>query len=113
MYIDYDADTYPFHGMFYRSGIDTDKPLLEQEEEKIVVLDTRCDITEGGTSKNESFISASFSIYFPFDEDKEFSVKRGDMFEGNMFGMEVNGKVLGVFPSDLGGAVAYLDDKDV
>ena len=113
MYIDYDAETYPFHGTFYRSGIDTSKPLLEQKDDNIVVLDTRCDITEGGHGNNNKFISASFSIYFPFDKSTEFPVKRGDMFEGNMFGMEVNGKVLGVFPSDLGGAVAYLDDKDV
>jgi hypothetical protein len=35
------------------------------------------------------------------------------MFTANMYGIEVNGKVVGVFPSQLGGVTVYIQDLDV
>jgi hypothetical protein len=35
------------------------------------------------------------------------------LFEGDMYGAKVNGKVVGVFPSQLGGIKVYVQDLDV
>ena len=39
--------------------------------------------------------------------------KLGDLFEADMHGLIVNGKVVGVFPSQLGGVTVYVQDTDV
>ena len=90
------------------------KPLDEQVEEKIIVFETECDITESSHSWSRNFIWAKYAIYFPFDKEKdEVVVRMGDLFEANMHGLIVNGKVVGVFPSQLGGVTAYIQDTDV
>jgi hypothetical protein len=53
-------------------------------------------------------------VYFPLDkENDEVVVRLGDLFEANMYGLIVNGKVVGVFPSQLGGVTVYIQDTDV
>jgi hypothetical protein len=37
----------------------------------------------------------------------------GCLFEAEINGLLVNGKVVGVFPSQLGGITAYIQDTDV
>ena len=37
----------------------------------------------------------------------------GDLFEADVYGMRANGKVVGVFPSQLGGVTCYVQDTDV
>lgn len=113
MYIDrHDIKEYPFFGKFVTFGIDDSKPLNEQVEEEIVVLETECDIQESSKTDNKGMITASFNVYFPFDKTKDFAVRRGMTFIGSMYGMEVNGNVIGVIPTQMG-AVAYLADKDI
>ena len=105
---------YPYKGTFFRIGIDESKPLDEQVEEKIIVFETECDITESSHSWSRNFIWAKYAIYFPFDKEKdEVVVRMGDLFEANMHGLIVNGKVVGVFPSQLGGVTAYIQDTEV
>lgn len=113
MYIDYnDISEYPFTGEFYRTIIDDDASLLEQEssENEQIILNTKCDIQNVSQSRGSTLISASFVVFFPFNE--EISIKRGDMFRGSMYNMDVNGKVVGVFPTQLKGCVVYIDDKN-
>lgn len=106
-------EEYPFRGAFYEYRIDKTKPLKEQREEEILLLETECDIQEVGKSKSGGVINASFNVYFPFDKEKGINIKRGNTFKGTMYGMEVNGKVIGVFPTQMGGCVVYLTDIDV
>lgn len=115
MYIEYNkTQDYPYYGYFYRVGIDEDLPLDQQKEEKIVVFETRCDITESSHSWSRNFIWAKYAIYFPFDKDiEDIAVRMGDLFEANLYGLIVNGKVVGVFPSQLGGVTVYVQDSDV
>jgi hypothetical protein len=40
-------------------------------------------------------------------------IKNGVLFEGDMYGAKVNGKVVGVFTSQLGGVKIYVQDLDV
>ena len=114
-YIEHDKlSDYPYFGQFFRMGIDESKPLDEQFEEKIVVFETKCDITESSHSWSRNFIWAKYAIYFPFDkEGYEIMVRMGDLFEANMHGLIVNGKVVGVFPSQLAGVTVYIQDTDV
>jgi hypothetical protein len=105
---------YPYFGQFFRIEIDESKPLDEQVEERVVIFETDCDITESSHSWSRNFIWAKYAIYFPFDKDtEEIEVKLGDLFEADMHGLIVNGKVVGVFPSQLGGVTVYVQDTDV
>lgn len=112
-YIDRGIEEYPYHGRFYRIGFDMDVPLDQRVPIEKTVLDTECDIQEAGSNVTGGITNASFSIYFPFDTEGEMPVRRGDQFKGEMYGMVVDGQVIGVFPTQLGGCVAYLKDKDV
>lgn len=115
MYIDHDRlQDYPYYGSFYRVGIDESLPLDQQKEEKIVIFETPCDIAESSHSWSRNFIWAKYAIYFPFDKEKEdIKVRLGDLFEADVHGLIVNGKVVGVFPSQLGGVTIYVQDTDV
>lgn len=105
---------YPYYGYFYRIRVDDSKSLLEQTEEKVVVYETACDITESSHSWSNNFIWAKYAVYFPFDKaNAEIDIRLGDIFEADLYGISVNGKVVGVFPSQLGGVTAYVQVSDV
>lgn len=110
-----EIEEYPFEGVFYTSAIDKTKPLEQQVEEEVVVLVTKCDILEASHSRVGDFIKAVYSIYVPFDKTlvDPINVNRGLMFRANMYGLLIEGKVEGVFPSQLGGFVAYVQANDV
>lgn len=111
----HDIIEYPFQGEFYRSEIDRTKPLEQQVEEEVVILTTVCDIQEASHSRLGDFSKAAYAVYVPFDKtlDNPIIVNRGMMFRASDYGVMVNGKVMGVFPSQLGGFVAYVDVSDV
>jgi hypothetical protein len=112
MYIDREIlQEYPFEGEFYRTEI-TDSPnLVERVEQEIVTLTTPCDIQQANSSTKTNFISATYTIYIPFDKDIEkVTIRRGDLFRADMYGLMVDGKVIGVFPTQLGGITVYVED---
>lgn len=105
------AQEYPFEGTFYTVTIDESLPLYEQKEERVDVLITECDITEASHTASSGFISAKYSVYFPFNpNDEEVEITNGMKFEADMYGINVDGKVIGVFPSKLGGVTVYIED---
>lgn len=103
-------DRFPYDGSIYYTGIDENLPPDEQVETDIVVLDTKCDIQEVNRSNSGGFINATFAIFFPFDKSKPFEVKRGMFFKGTMYGMEVRGEIIGVFPTQLSNCTIYIKD---
>ena len=111
----HDIVEYPFHGTFYRSEIDRTLPLEQQTETEVAVLETVCDIQEASHSRLGDFSKAAYAVYVPFDKTLEdpINVSRGMMFRASDYGVIVNGKVTGVFPSQIGGFVAYVDVSDV
>lgn len=114
MYRDSYSYEYPFEGYFYTFTVDESKPLDQQVEQKKLVFKTKCDIAESSHNVTNTFMSAKFVVYFPFDKTTEkIKVKNGDIFESNMYGLAVNGKVVGVFPSQLSGVTVYIQDSDV
>ena len=105
---------FPFDAYFYRVGIDESLPLDQQKEERVLILETPCDIQEASHSYASSFISAQYSVYLPLDINTEdVEIRNGDAFESEIYGMSINGKVVGVFPSQLGGITVYIQDSDV
>ena len=47
--------------------------------EKIVVFETKCDITESSHSWSRNFIWAKYAVFFPYDNEKEeIKVRLGD-----------------------------------
>jgi hypothetical protein len=80
-------------------------------EENFIILETECDIQEASHTDGE-LLTADYTVYFPMREDLG-EIKNGVLFEGDMYGAKVNGKVVGVFPSQLGGVKVYVQDLDV
>lgn len=115
MYIDRDIlQEFPHTARFYTMEIDESKPLDQQVEEKVVVFETSCDITESSHSWSTNFIWAKYAVYFPFDPEVDtLNIHIGLLFEADLYGMRVNGKVVGVFPSQLGGVTVYVQDQDI
>lgn len=104
---------YPYFGTFYKTEIDKSLPLDKQVEEKIIIYETQCDITESSHSWSRNFIWAKYAVYFPYDiENDKINVAIGNLFEATISGLYVNGKVVGVFPSMLGGITCYIQDTD-
>lgn len=111
MYMDRNQiQEYPFDGKFTDFVEGEDENGMPTEE-TIIILETKCDIQESAKSDAGGFISASFSIYFPFEKLLGMPVKRGMTFEGSIYGMSVDGEVVGVFPTQMGGCTAYIKDR--
>lgn len=108
------AREYPFTGTFYTVTVDKSRPLKEQREERVDILTTECDIAEASHSSGDGFLSAKYVVYIPFDiSEDEIVIDRGVSFEADMYGVNVNGKVVGVFPSQLNGVTIYVEDTTV
>lgn len=91
---------YPHEGKFYRVGIiDESLPLDQQTEGEIVVFETVFDLSEGTDLNTDSF-----KIFFPFDyKNEELVIDEGMLFKGNIWGATIKGRVIGIYPSQLGG----------
>ena len=112
MYIDRSVlSDYPYRGQFLRFVVDESKPLDEQVEEKVVVFETECDITESSHSWSNNFIWAKYAVYFPYDKDKDtITVQMGDLFESTINGMPVNGNFKEWHTDLVMAAVPSLDE---
>ena len=110
-YIDRDElQDYPFEGEFYKSTKDTSLPLTQQVQTEVVICKVRCDIQEESNFRATATAKAVYGIYVPFDGDKGvIPVQRGHMFRGYQYGLLVAGKVIGVFPSQLGTFENYME----
>ena len=108
-YIDRDElQDYPFTGTFYRAVNDTSSLLAPVTEE--VVAEVVCDIQEDANFRATQTSKAVYGVYVPFDGDEDVvPVQRGMMFRGYQYGLLVAGKVIGVFPSQLGTFENYTE----
>jgi hypothetical protein len=105
MYTDhFGAIEYPHEGMFYKIGVDDSKPLDEQVDEEMPIFECKFDMTEGGSLSTETF-----RIFFPFDFSKEtLVISEGDKFKGIIYGASIEGRTIGIYPSQLGGCTVLL-----
>lgn len=94
------TEEYPFYATFYHLGIDESKPLDQQKEEKIVSFESICDISDQETGLNNDKIM----LFIPFDAyEGNIEIRLGESVEIESYGLTQKGRVLGVFPSQLGG----------
>ena len=101
MYTDHHGtEEYPFYATFYHLGVDESKPLDQQKEEKIVSFESVCDMSDQETGLNNDKIM----LFIPFDAyEGNIETRLGESVEIESYGLIQRGRVLGVFPSQLGG----------
>ena len=101
MYTDHHGtEEYPFYATFYHLGVDESKPLDQQKEEKIVSFESVCDMSDQETGLNNDKIM----LFIPFDAyEGNIEIRLGESVEIESYGLTQKGRVLGVFPSQLGG----------
>lgn len=105
---------FPFVGVFYEVTTNDQLAPSEQVEIKTAVLTVECDIQENGTRSSSNLTKAGYAVYFPMDifsDSVEIKVRNGMWFEGTMYGQDLTGQVIGVYPSQLGFATAYIEEK--
>jgi len=123
MYTDRNAlKEYAYHGTFYKKE-DTssgDGNLLDDgDETEVVILKTECDVQETNKLFNSGVITMGYTIYFPnpTNEDDNEEIPEGLVpgirFRSNMYGMNVDGMVIGVYPTQMHGCVAYIKGTDI
>lgn len=105
---------YPFDGTFYYMGVDESKPLTEQVEEEIIILETKCDI-QGAQKEDSGVISNTYTIYFPFNKEEGIptKLKKGESrFKGSMYGLSIyDAEVIDIIPTQLSGCVVYVREN--
>ena len=113
---------YPNKGYFYQSedSLPEDGNLLsDNTTEETVILETVCDIQETNKLFNSGVVTMGYTLYFPMPKDdngNEYipeALKPGVRFRGGTFGMDVDGMVIGVYPTQMHGCVAYIKGTDV
>lgn len=107
-------EEYPFSGLFYTLTLSVGKPSA-QTQTKTTILSTVCDIQENGI-KSSVATKAGYAVYFPLSGSVGAYtglIENGLFFEcSSYYGKAINGKIIGVYGSELGGAVAYIVDID-
>lgn len=113
---------YPNRGYFYQSEDDLpeDGNLLSEETiQETIILETVCDIQETNKLFNSGVITMGYTLYFPIPKDDDGNenipeqLKPGIRFRGSTFGMDVDGMVIGVYPTQMHGCVAYIKGTDI
>ena len=101
MYTDhYGMQEYPFVATFYYLGVDENKPLDQQVEEEVAVFQTRCDITDDDKTLNDDILA----VFFPLNPNAEaIGDIIGKKVKVETYGILQKARVLGVFPSQIGG----------
>ena len=113
-YIDRDElQDFPFEGEFYKSEKDKSLPPSQQVSTEVVICKVHCDIQEESNFRATQSSKAVYGVYVPFDSETDVvPVQRGNMFRGYQYGLLISGKVIGVFPSQLGTFENYTERGD-
>lgn len=129
---------YPFHGTFYTvitnkpedgdllgngglldgdllGGEDTDDSLNAGTLEETILLETECDIQQASKMFNGGTIMADYDVFFPLKKSSISPVKIGDMFRcpKESYGIGINGRVIGMEISQLGGVKVNIKMSEV
>lgn len=126
MYTDRNAlKEYAYNGVFYKkeSKLQEDGDLLDEGDEvETIILETRCDIQETNKLFNSGVVTMGYTIYFPMPTQDDSAggeeyipegLEPGIRFRSKMYGMDVDGMVIGVYPTQMHGCVAYIKGTDI
>ncbi len=128
---------YPFHGTFYTvitvkpddgdllGGIEGDGDLLGGEEignpsepetgtsEQTILLETECDIQQAAKLINSGTIMADFKVFFPCEVGAKLPIRFNTNFKCEDYAIPINGRVVGLEYSQLGGCSIDIKMSEV
>lgn len=117
---------YAYNGVFYKTDVtlpDDGDLLGDDEAKEVIILETQCDIQETNKLFNSGVITMGYTIYFPMptklDENGDEveaipdGLKPGIRFRGSLYDLAVEGMVIGVYPTQMHGCVAYIKGTDI
>lgn len=126
---------YPFNGTFFT--VETEKPedgnllggiegdsdllvevdLLDEEETdpsgEIILLETVCDIQQAQKLMNSGTIMADYKVFFPCEMGVELPIRFNTNFRCLDYAIPINGRVVGLEYSQLGGCVVDIKMSEV
>lgn len=118
MYIDRDAmKDFPFHGTFYEivKTNPEDGDLIDEDGTEVenILLERECDIQQSNKLVNSGTIMADFKIYIPCEVGEKLPVKFNTKFRCEDYAIPVQGYIVGLEYSQLGGCSFDLKMTEV
>ena len=125
MYYNRHTEEFPFNGVFYT--VPTVKPengdllgdgnLLEESgvvtPQETVLLETVCDIQQAAKLINSGTIMADFKVFIPCEVGARLPIRFNTNFRCEDYAIPVNGRVVGLEYSQLGGCSIDIKMSEV
>ena len=102
---------------------DAEKEEEAEEAKETVLLEVKCDIQRTDNLISSGVITMGYDIFFPTPKgDIPESIKPyvmpnglvpGVRFRSSMYGLKIDGMVIGLFPSQMGGCLARIKGTDI
>lgn len=102
---------------------DAEKEEDAEEAKETVLLEVKCDIQRTDNLISSGVITMGYDIFFPTPKgDIPESIKPyvmpnglvpGVRFRSSMYGLKIDGMVIGLFPSQMGGCLARIKGTDI
>ena len=125
MYYNRHIEEFPFHGVFYtvptvrpeNGDLLGDGNLLEESgvatPEETVLLETVCDIQQAAKLINSGTIMADFKVFIPCEVGARLPIRFNTNFRCEDYAIPVNGRVVGLEYSQLGGCSIDIKMSEV
>lgn len=120
MYINRNVLTeYPFHGTFYtvEDNYPDDGDMIGDDSAsditETVIMNVMCDIQETNKIFSNSGGAAYSDVYFKFDKSEKVGIKVGDRFKSSDWYRNIDGLVVGVNPTQMGGCLVHIMEGGV
>ena len=139
MYYNRTIEEYPFHGVFYTiptvkpedgdlladgnligddggsSGEETTEGTEGDTETpaETILLETACDIQQAAKLINSGTIMADFKVFFPCEAGERLPIRFNTNFKCEDYAMPINGRVVGLEYSQLGGCSVDIKMSEV
>ena len=125
MYYNRHIEAFPFNGVFYtvptvrpeNGDLLGDGNLLEEsgvaKPEETVLLETVCDIQQAAKLINSGTIMADFKVFIPCEVGARLPIRFNTNFRCEDYAIPVNGRVVGLEYSQLGGCSIDIKMSEV
>lgn len=125
MYYNRHIEEFPFYGVFYtvptvrpeNGDLLGDGNLLEESgvstPEETVLLETVCDIQQAAKLINSGTIMADFKVFIPCEVGARLPIRFNTNFRCEDYAIPVNGRVVGLEYSQLGGCSIDIKMSEV
>lgn len=127
---------YPFHGTFYTvitkkqedgdllgngglldgdllGGEDTAGSINTETSEETILLETECDIQQAAKLINSGTIMADYKVFFPCEVGEKLPIRFNTNFKCEDYAIPIQGRVIGLEYSQLGGCSVDIKMSEV